>query len=139
MRYIRLVWTMIVVLCLSVTPVLASRPYLHGEIVEVFPEQNKVRILVDGKLNILKLEDQVEIFRQGEKTCLESARPITDNRYQEGLFFVNEQGKVFMMIVDYSFNAIETPSGTVIIYYNVFGEVKDVEQFPSLEKGSLHI
>lgn len=114
----------------------ANLSWIHGEIVEVFAAGNKLRILIDGQLEILEVESTAKILRDGVQVCLESARPITEERYQEGLFFLNDNGKVELMIIDYKIVELETSTHTVILYYDIFGMVKDVEEIPSLQKDS---
>lgn len=131
MRYVHVAILIIMSLVLFCNPVTANT-VLHGEIIEVFAEQNKVRVLIDGKMDILVLSSDVEIYRQGDLVSLVSARPITDSRYQEGLFFCDDSGCVTVMIVDYSIEIIQTPEATTIIYFDIFGNIKDIEYLPSL-------
>lgn len=108
--------------------------WIHGEIVEVFPEQNKLRVLYDGKMGIFSLTRGGEIYRGGRLVSLVSTRPITESRFQEGLFFFNEHGEIILMIVDYSIAEVETEAGSVLVYYDIFGRVKDMEQIPPFER-----
>lgn len=80
MRLIKLV--IVIFLLLGLSPVaLAYQSWLHGEIVEVFPEQHKVRIVADGKTKILELDEEVEIYRGGYQVSLISTRPIAPDRF----------------------------------------------------------
>lgn len=108
--------------------------WVHGEIVEVFPEQNKVRVLSDGVMQVYKLAGGAEIYRGGCLVSLVSCRPITESRFQECLLFLNELGEVTMMLMDYSIAEIQTEAGNFLVYYDIFGRVKDVEQFPPFER-----
>ncbi len=114
-----------------------SAVILHGEIIEVFVEQNEIRVLIDDNIEILSLEAGVQVYRKGRLVALESMRPITDERYQEGLFFFNELGKVELIIVDYTIKEFSTPSGNLLIYYDIYGRIKDVEKFPFFQEGSV--
>ncbi len=114
-----------------------SAEILHGEIIEIFVEQNEIRVLIDDKIEILSLEAGVQVYRKGRLVALESMRPITDERYQEGLFFFNELGKVELIIVDYTIKEFSTPSGNLLIYYDIYGRIKDVEKFPFFQEGSV--
>ncbi|NMB38781.1 MAG: hypothetical protein GX994_04305 [Firmicutes bacterium] len=114
-----------------------SAEILHGEIIEIFVEQNEIRVLIDDKIEILLLEAGVQVYRKGRLVALESMRPITDERYQEGLFFFNELGKVELIIVDYTIKEFSTPSGNLLIYYDIYGRIKDVEKFPFFQEGSV--
>lgn len=136
MRYIKLMIIVLVSFIFITQGVEASTRWVHGEILEVFSEANKVRVLIDGRLDILEVESDVEVFRLGERVSLSSMRPITDQRFQEGLFFFNINGKVEKIIVDYSFVEITTVSETFILYYDIFGELKDIEQIPLVQKDS---
>ncbi|MGB4141187.1 MAG: hypothetical protein WBK98_07780, partial [Limnochordia bacterium] len=75
-----------------------------------------------------------EIYRGGRLVSLVSTRPITESRFQEGLFFFNEHGEIILMIVDYSIAEVETEAGSVLVYYDIFGRVKDMEQIPPFER-----
>ncbi len=114
-----------------------SAVILHGEIIEVFVEQNEIRVLIDDNIEILSLEAGVQVYRKGRLVALESMRPITDERYQEGLFFFNQLGKVESIIVDYTIKEFSTPSGNLLIYYDIYGRIKDVEKFPFFQEGSV--
>jgi len=114
---------------------MAESCWLHGEILEVFPAENKVRILSDGQVLILELTETAGIYRKGQIISLISARPITSDRFQEGLFFLNAKGKVEIMIVDYRIEEVTNEFGTFVIYYDIFGQVKDVEQIPPVLEG----
>lgn len=114
-----------------------SAEILHGEIIEIFVEQNEIRVLIDDKIEILSLEAGVQVYRKGRLVALESMRPITDERYQEGLFFFNQLGKVESIIVDYTIKEFSTPSGNLLIYYDIYGRIKDVEKFPFFQEGSV--
>ena len=111
--------------------------WLHGEIVEVFPEQNKLQVLTCREFTILRLASGAEIYRRGRPVSLNSARPIAESRFQEGLFLVDRHEEVILMIVDYTIAEIQTETGTMIVYYDIFGRVKDVEQFPQFERDSV--
>ena len=72
--------------------------WIHGEIVEVFPEQNKLRVLYDGKMGIFSLARGGEIYRGGRLVSLVSTRPITSQDFRRLVFF-NEHGEIILMIV----------------------------------------
>lgn len=108
--------------------------WVHGEIVEVFPGQNKLRVLADGEMIVLELTCNAEIYRKGRLVSLNSARPVTESRFQEGLFFFNSHGEVILMVVDYSIAEVQTEAGNIVVYYDIFGRVKDMEQFPPFER-----
>ena len=133
MRYISL-FVMTMILFITITAFSSAANALHGEILEVCLEQQKVRVLIDGKLNILELAADAEIYRNGQLVELYSVRPIAKGRYQEGLFFLNHMGLVEVMIVDYSVEEKLTEQGRVLIYYDIFGNVKEVELLTSLQK-----
>ncbi len=109
---------------------------LHGQILEIFTAENEIRILVDNETKILKLATDVRVFRKGHLVTLVSARPITENRFQEGLFFFNELDKVNLIIVDYTIEEFSAPSENIVVYYDIFGRVKDLEKFPGFQEGS---
>lgn len=137
MRYIHFIFLLILaVLSFSKLVYSDSAVVLHGEIIEVFVEQNEIRVLVDDKIDILQLEASVQVYRKGRLVALESMRPITDERFQEGLFFFNDLGRVELIIVDYTIKEFSTPSGNLLVYYDIFGRVKDVEKFPFFQEGS---
>ncbi len=137
MRYIHFIFLLILaVLSFSKLVYSDSAVVLHGEIIEVFVEQNEIRVLVDDKIDILQLEASVQVYRKGRLVALESMRPITDERFQEGLFFFNDLGRVQLIIVDYTIKEFSTPSGNLLVYYDIFGRVKDVEKFPFFQEGS---
>lgn len=136
MKFIKLIVVVLLLLLLISQGAVASSSWIHGEIVEVFSAADKLRILIDGEINILEVESDAEILRDGIEISLNSTRPITKERYQDGLFYLNDDGKVEIMIVSYIILEIETSSHTVILYYDIFGKLKDVEEIPSLQKDS---
>ncbi|NLM69564.1 MAG: hypothetical protein GX177_06140 [Firmicutes bacterium] len=137
MRYVNICLLVVLLLNLSTGTVLGRAAFMHGEILEVFPEQNKIRVLSEGRMQILELADQVEIYRRGQPVSLLSTRPVAENYFQEGIFYMNELGRVVLMVVDYAVEEIQTASGSLLVYYDLFGGVKEVEQFPPLERDPL--
>lgn len=134
MRYGKILLSVLLFVLFCTIPGSASTT-IHGEILEVFFEQNKVRVLVNGKMDILLLDEQVKVFRNGRTVQVQSARPIKEGKYQEGLFFINKAGLIEVIVVDYSVEERRTDSGSEMIYYDIFGNVKEVEQlFSSLKE-----
>lgn len=124
--------TITIVACLLfiVVPVEAWQPsgapefVIHGDILEVFPDENRVRVLSEDKEIILALDQDTEITRSGQSVRLASLRPITPRRYQEGLFFINSQGMVSRIFVHYYVYQDERG----LVSTDIFGKVKEIEQ-----------
>lgn len=124
--------------CWMVQCVQASH-VLHGSILEVFVEQQKLRVDINGQMVILVLDEQVLVYRDSHSVAVESARPIMPGRYQEGLFFLNEKGLVELMLVSYIVVDGSDCAQRRLYHYNIFGELKEVEQLPSIQKEFSHL
>ncbi len=111
-----------------------SAQMLYGEILEVFPEQNKLRLLVDGEMRILRLDTEAEIYRSGQTVSIESTRPVYPGRYQEGLVYLNSLGHIQVLVVEYRVEEVKGYNGSVLYYIDIFGNVKDVERLSSIQK-----
>lgn len=137
MRYLKVL--VIVFALMALAPQTAfgnSTSFKYGEIIEVFPEQHKVRVVIGGQMDIFVLDSSAQIYRNSIPTSLVSARPIAEGCFQDGLFFFNDQGRVVLMLVNYTIDEIQDQSGAYLIYYDIFGTVKDMEQSPTVIEGS---
>lgn len=93
---------------------------VHGEIKQVFLEQRKVLVANEETKFILVLEPHCQIFRAGSPVSLQSLRPITPTDLQDALFWVNPQGLVSYLLVNYK---VFEENG-ILQAYNIFGEAK---------------
>jgi len=58
---------------------------VHGYVLHVQPEENKIMLEVDGRPHIYLIELDCTILRQGSPTSLASLRPITEYDLQDAL------------------------------------------------------
>lgn len=96
---------------------------VHGEILDILPEQGKVRLMTNRGMLILELELSCLVFRGGQNVTLESVRPIQPGWYQDGIFLLNSSGRVVEVFVNYN---LQEEAG-FLISYDIFGEIKIME------------
>lgn len=58
---------------------------VHGDVLQVFPEQHKLLVETGGEQTILVLDAQCPIYRLGTPVSLESVRPIAPDVFQDVL------------------------------------------------------
>ena len=95
---------------------------LHGDILDVLPEQGKIRLQTKKGMFILELEPSCQIS-WGQSVTLAAVRPIAPGRYQDGIFLLNSSGRVREIFVNYN---LQEEAG-FLISYNIFGEIKMME------------
>ena len=111
---------LVYVLCWTVSADAFCPPAVHGDILEVFPEQNKIRVLTDDGMTILELDPNCEIFRGTQEISVYALRPVAEGYYQDGLFLFNASGQVMEIFVNYS---MQEEAG-YLVFYDIFGEIK---------------
>lgn len=122
-RQIRFAAVVFVILALfSVQDSALAAPWrmIHGEVLLVFPQQSKLLLASDGVKCIFELEPDCDILRCGCPVALDSARPIAPGVFQDALCWINKQGKIGHMLVNYS---VEEAQG-VLVNRDIFGNMK---------------
>lgn len=93
---------------------------VHGDVLQVFAEQHKILLDVSGEQYIYVLESDCQILRLGVPTSLDSLRPIASEAYQDALCWVNGQGRIAYLLVNYSVSEIDG----VLVAYDIFGNLR---------------
>ncbi|HHY16126.1 MAG TPA: hypothetical protein GX521_08640 [Firmicutes bacterium] len=93
---------------------------VHGSVLQIFPEANKIMLWSDGKTLIFVLEPDCEILRQGCPVALESLRPITSTDFQDALCLINPRGLIDCIFANY----FVCEKGGNLISLDIFGNVK---------------
>lgn len=93
---------------------------VHGEVLQVLPDEHKLLLGYDGQEVYLSLEDGCRIFRQGKPAALESLRPVGPGAYQDALCWINARGVVSMILVNYY---VQEEDG-LLVAYDIFGNPK---------------
>ena len=93
---------------------------VHGDVLQVFSEQHKILLDVSGEKTIYTLERDCQILRFSVPTGLDSLRPITSGAFQDALCWINEQGRIAHILVNY---AVSEEDG-VLVAYDIFGNLK---------------
>ncbi len=93
---------------------------VHGDVLQVFTEQHKILLNCAGERRIHVLEPDCQILRLGMPTSLESLRPVAPNAFQDALCWVNDQGLISHIFVNYS--VLEREG--VLVAYDIFGNLK---------------
>lgn len=93
---------------------------VHGDVLQVFSEQHKILVeCADGRL-IFNVEPECQILRMGIPTSLESLRPVTSDDFQDVLCWINGQGTISYIFVNYS---VREKDG-ILVTYDIFGNLK---------------
>jgi len=93
---------------------------VHGDVLQVFADQHKILLDVDGVKEIYVLEVDCPILRSGVPVSLESMRPIGVNAYQDALCWVNPQGVIGHILVNYRVQEVDG----ILHNYDIFGNLK---------------
>lgn len=93
---------------------------IHGDVIQVDSKQQKLLLKSEGNGHIFVLEDDCAILRHGQETTLEALRPISTGAYQDALCWINPQGKVSYILVNYSVEEIDG----ALVNYDIFGNRK---------------
>lgn len=93
---------------------------VHGDVLQVFTEQHKILLGCAGERRIYALEPDCQILRLGIPTSLDSMRPIASNAFQDALCWINGQGFVSHILVNYS---VQEKDGSLVAY-DIFGNLK---------------
>ena len=75
---------------------------VHGYVLHVQPEENKIMLEMDGRPHIYLIEPDCTILRQGSPTSLASLRPITEYDLQDALCWINPQNQISCILANYS-------------------------------------
>ncbi len=93
---------------------------VHGEVVQVFADQHKIMLESSGQQRIYLLDADCQILRLGVPVSLESMRPIASNAYQDALCWINPQGLIGHVMVNYTVREQEG----ILVSYDIFGNLK---------------
>ncbi|NLL41815.1 MAG: hypothetical protein GX251_00575 [Firmicutes bacterium] len=93
---------------------------VHGDVLQVFPEQHKLLLESGGEKLIYKLDTDCQILRLGAPASLESMHPVAPDAFQDVLCWVNPQGLLGLILVNYS---VQEEDGTLVLY-DIFGNLK---------------
>lgn len=93
---------------------------IHGEVLQVFEAEKKILLATEGQILILELETDCELFRLGQATSLRSLRPVSSDRFQDVLCWVNPFGFVGCLWANYT---IKEEKGN-LVNYDIFGKQK---------------
>lgn len=98
----------------------SSWQMVYGDVVQVFAEQQKILMESGGQKSILAVDCDCVILRLGKPASLESLRPIASGVYQDALCWVNSQGLVSYILVNY---LVQEEDG-LLVNYDIFGNLK---------------
>ena len=93
---------------------------VHGDVLQVFPEQHKILLESFGEKMIYELDAECQILRLGSPVSLESMRPVAPSAFQDALCWVNPQGLLSQIWVNYS---VREEDG-MLVHYDIFGNLK---------------
>lgn len=120
-KSIEMIVIMLLVMAFSGVAYAQGWEMIHGEIRQVFPEERKVLLDSYGEKHILLLTADCEILRKGKPTGIASLRPITQNDFQDAIFWVNSHGQVSYVLVNYS---IEEEQKGILVKRDIFGNIQ---------------
>ncbi len=93
---------------------------VYGDVVRIFPEQQKILLESGGQKSIFVLADDCVILRFGKPSTFEALRPIAPGVYQDALCWVNSHSLLAFILVNYSVVEVDG----VLISYDIFGNPK---------------
>lgn len=124
MLYRSITLVLVLAVILSLTSIASGHisgwKMVHGDVLQVFPEQHKILMKINGEQTILVLDAQCPIYRLGTTVRLESMRPIAPDTFQDALCWIDEQGLVRHVLVNYN---VHEEDG-VLVAYDIFGNLK---------------
>lgn len=122
LRHSSLVILVGLLLITSVSHVWAGEVWhmIHGNVVQVFPEQRKILFESMGEKKVLVLAEDCQILRLGRTADVASLRPITPNAFQDALCWINPQGQISCILANYR---VQEEDG-VLVSYDIFGNLK---------------
>lgn len=98
----------------------AAGRMIHGEVLQVYPQQAKILLANNGEKKIFLLEENCQILRQGSPASLNSMRPIAPDAFQDVLCWFNARGLISHIFVNYS---VQEEDG-ILVSYDIFGNKK---------------
>ncbi len=93
---------------------------VHGDVLQVFTLEHKLLLAVGGEPQIYVVAEDCSILRQGTLTSLASLRPIAPDSFQDALCWVDGQGLISHILVNYF---VQEEDG-VLVAYDIFGNLK---------------
>lgn len=93
---------------------------VHGDVLQVFPEQHKILLDCSGERMIYELEEDCLIWRLGAPASLASMRPVYPGAFQDALCWVNPCGRLSHVLVSYS---VHEEDG-LLVAYDIFGNLE---------------
>lgn len=93
---------------------------VHGEVVQVFPQEHKLLVDVGAGPELLLLTEGCRVLRQGAEVAFASLKPIAPDALQDALLWLNDQGLVSLILANYH---VQEENG-VLVSYDIFGNVK---------------
>ncbi|HOB41391.1 MAG: hypothetical protein WBI99_01400 [Limnochordia bacterium] len=93
---------------------------VHGEVLQVLPEEHKLVIACGGEEVLLAVEEDCRVFRQDQPVALASLRPVAAGAYQDVLCWINTKGLVSLILVNYY---VQEEDG-LLVAYDIFGNRK---------------
>ena len=93
---------------------------VHGDVLQVDSEAHTLLLSCDGQKIELPIAEDCQVFREGQPVALGSMRPVGPEAYQDVLCWVNPQGLVSMILVNYY---VQEEDG-LLVAYDIFGNPK---------------
>ena len=111
----------LLLLCTSVVSARSDEgKMVHGDVLQVFPEQHKILLYCGGEQIIYELEEDCAIWRLGSPANIESMRPVAPDSFQDALCWVNYRGRLSHVFVSYH---VQEEDGRLVAY-DIFGNLK---------------
>lgn len=123
LRNIKLLSIIVIVLLCCSDPVLSKVEawyVVYGDVLQVFPEQNKLLLETKAAKEIFVLDSECTILRQGQETTLYALRPVDFGFYQDALCWIDSRGLIRYILVNYH---VQEEEGH-LLNYDIFGNLK---------------
>lgn len=93
---------------------------VHGDILQVFSEQEKLLVRIGAEKQIIELAPDCEIIRLGQPSTLIALCPIGPEAYQDALLWLNHYNLASYILVNYY---VEEQDGE-LVSRDIFGKLK---------------
>lgn len=103
-----------------------SVTFLHVEIIDIDLENLKIKVTTKDSILDLQVASDALILRGEQQVTLASARPIAEGIYQDALVYINQDGVVTILHINFKCEERKSKNGTELVFSDIFGKEKKI-------------
>lgn len=100
--------------------------FLHVEIIDIDLENLKIKVTTKDSILDLQVASDALILRGEQQVTLASARPIAEGIYQDALVYINQDGVVTILHINFKCEERKSKNGTELVFSDIFGKEKKI-------------